>query len=240
MGIHGILLAVSAIAGSLLLCASGRVPASGTAAPAAETAVPDRHQALYETVGIAGEVPFAVFDAALTGYERIRSRKKDILVLVDYSKPSTEERFYVIDLRNRRLVCKSLVAHGRGSGDTYATSFSNTPGSHQSSLGFYLTLNAYQGRNGYSLRLDGLEPGINDKAYERAIVIHGADYCTKAFLDTAGRLGRSFGCPSLPKEISDKIIDTIKEGAVLFIYADDKEYRLNSPILSDSETFAMQ
>lgn len=240
MGIRRILLTVSAIAGSLLLCSSGKVPADGTVSAAAESTARDLHKTLYETTGMEGEVSYAAFDEALTGYERIDSRKKEILVFVDFSKPSTQERLYVIDMKNRRLLYKSLVAHGRGSGDTYATSFSNTPGSHQSSLGFYLTLNTYQGRNGYSLRLDGLEPGINDKAYERAIVIHGPDYCTKAFLDTAGRLGRSFGCPSLPKEISDKIIDTIKEGAVLFIYADDKEYRLNSPILSDSETFAMQ
>jgi len=226
MGIRRILLTVSAIAGSLLLCSSGKVPADGTVSAAAESTARDLHKTLYETTGMEEEVSYAAFDEALTGYERIDSRKKEILVFVDFSKPSTQERLYVIDMKNRRLLYKSLVAHGRGSGDTYATSFSNTPGSHQSSLGFYLTLNTYQGRN--------------DKAYERAIVIHGADYCTKAFLNTAGRLGRSFGCPSLPKEISDKIIDTIKEGAVLFIYADDKEYRLNSPILSDSETFAMQ
>ena len=164
-----------------------------------------------------------------SGY--IASYGVDILVLIDYTKPSTQERLYVIDMRYGKVLYKSLVAHGRGSGDNYATSFSNTPDSHKSSLGFYLTLNTYEGRNGYSLRLNGLEPGINDKAYERAIVIHGADYCDRSFIKSAGRLGRSFGCPALPRDVSDAIIDTIKDGAVLFIYADNEKYMAQSAVL---------
>ena len=124
MGIRRILLTVSAIAGSLLLCSSGKVPADGTVSAAAESTARDLHKTLYETTGMEGEVSYAAFDEALTGYERIDSRKKEILVFVDFSKPSTQERLYVIDMKNRRLLYKSLVAHGRGSGDTYATSFS--------------------------------------------------------------------------------------------------------------------
>lgn len=206
-------------------------PAGYAAVGSVKTATDISHMALYEKIGINDEIPYDAFDAAVTGYERITSRRKDILVLIDYTKPSTQERLYVIDMRYGKVLYKSLVAHGRGSGDNYATSFSNTPDSHKSSLGFYLTLNTYEGRNGYSLRLNGLEPGINDKAYERAIVIHGADYCDRSFIKSAGRLGRSFGCPALPRDVSDAIIDTIKDGAVLFIYADNEKYMAQSAVL---------
>lgn len=224
---------VAAMAISVLpLCLYAAEPADHTSAGSVETAADMSHAALYEKIGINDEIPYAAFEAAVTGYERITSRRKDILVLIDYTKPSTQERLYVIDMRNGKVLYKSLVAHGRGSGDNYAIRFSNTPDSHQSSLGFYLTLNTYEGKNGYSLRLDGLEPGINDKAYERAIVIHGADYCDRSFIKSAGRLGRSFGCPALPRDVSDAIIDTIKDGAVLFIYANDEEYMTQSAVLA--------
>lgn len=190
----------------------------------------DLHKAMYENMGIP-DLCYDAFVQAITGYERIGSRKKDILVLIDYSKPSTQERLYVIDVPNRKLLYKSLVAHGRGSGDNYATDFSNVSGSHKSSLGFYLTADTYQGRNGFSLRLHGLEKDINDNAYKRAIVVHGADYCATSFIASAGRLGRSFGCPALPKELNEPIINTIKDGAVLFIYGADEDYPSKSPIL---------
>lgn len=190
------------------------------------------HQTIYEKLNLSENIGFDVFDKAMTGYESIEGRKKDILVLVDFSKPSTDERLYVIDVKEQKVLYHSVVAHGRGSGDNYATSFSNVPGSNQSSLGFYLTANTYQGQNGYSLRLKGLERGINDKAMERAIVIHGADYADPKFIPYAGRLGRSLGCPSLPKSLNDDIINTIKDGSVLFIYAADNEYLSHSPILT--------
>lgn len=190
------------------------------------------HQEIYNNLQLSDNISFDVFDKAMTGYDRIEGKEKDILVLVDFSKPSTQERFYVIDLKNKTLLYRSVVAHGRGSGDNYATSFSNTPGSNQSSLGFYLTAGTYQGQNGYSLRLRGLEHGINDKAMERAIVIHGADYADPKFISSAGRLGRSLGCPSLPKSLNEDVINTIKGGAVMFIYAEDGEYLSHSPILS--------
>ncbi len=225
---------------TITVSANAGLPADKNAETIAVTTAMDNHRALYETLSLQGTVDYAAFEQAITGFEQIKDKTKNILVLVDYSKPSTQERFFVIDLENKKILYRSLVAHGRGSGDNYATSFSNVPGSHKSSLGFYLTANTYQGRNGYSLRLKGLEQGINDKAMERAIVIHGADYCDRSFISSAGRLGRSFGCPSLPKEINDEVIDVIKEGAVLFIYAADKQYCNTSPILSRSSSLAMK
>lgn len=214
-----------------LLCSAKETPAADDAAPDKSVAY-DSHLSLYESIG-APDISYDAFTQALAGYERIIAREKDILVLIDYSKPSTQERLYVIDVPSRKLLYKSLVAHGRGSGENYATSFSNVPGSHKSSLGFYLTGSTYQGRNGFSLRLTGLEKGINDNAYERAIVMHGADYCERSFIESAGRLGRSFGCPAVPKGMSESIINTIKEGAVLFIYAEDRSYFSESPILAE-------
>lgn len=235
MSLHRLInIASAAAAGILLLCSSGatvvseEVPATRTPAV---TSASDPYERLYHNIGIP-DMDYDAFEQAITGYERIPARKKNVLVLIDYSKPSTSERLYVIDVPQHKLLYKSLVAHGRGSGDNYATSFSNVSGSHKSSLGFYLTGDTYRGRNGYSLRLMGLEEGINDNAYERAIVIHGADYCASSFIETAGRLGRSFGCPALPKELNTPIIDTIKDGAVVFIYGADDSYPAHSPILS--------
>ena len=125
----------------------------------------------------------------------------------------------------------TLLAHGRNSGENFATSFSNRSGSYQSSLGFFRTAETYNGGNGYSLRLDGLEKGINDKARPRAVVIHGADYCSEDFIRSTGRLGRSFGCPALPQELNKPIINTIKDGSLLFIYADKPEYYSLSKVL---------
>ena len=121
-------------------------------------------------------------------------------------------------MKNHKLLFSSLVAHGKNSGDKYATSFSNRNGSYMSSLGFYLTQETYQGSNGYSLRLNGLEEGINDNARQRAIVVHGASYANPSVIKS-GRLGRSFGCPALPQALARPIIDTIKGGSVMFIYA---------------------
>ena len=139
---------------------------------------------------------------------------------------------YVIDLNVRKLLFATHVSHGKNSGENYATAFSNKHGSNQSSLGFYLTENTYQGKNGLSLILNGLEKDINDKAKERAIVIHGADYCNPKFAKSAGRLGRSQGCPALPYSVSTEVINAIKDGSVLFIYANNKIYTQQSPILS--------
>lgn len=190
-------------------------------------------QLLYNEMELDGVVNYDAFEKAIAGYNKIGQKSKEILTLVDFSKPSTEERFYVFDMRHKKLLFTSLVSHGKNSGGNYATSFSNKTGSLKSSLGFFLTENTYQGRNGYSLVLDGLEKGINDKAKERAIVIHGAAYSNPSVIASSGRLGRSFGCPALPLAVSKPIINTIKGGSLLFIYANNQNHLSYSPILSD-------
>lgn len=187
---------------------------------------------LYHEMQLDKIVNYAAFEQAIAGYNKIEDKAKEILTLVDFSKPSPEERFYVFDMRHKKLLFTSLVSHGKNSGGNYATSFSNENGSLKSSLGFFLTENTYQGKNGYSLVLNGLEKGINDRAKERAIVIHGAAYSNPSVIASTGRLGRSFGCPALPQAVSKPIINTIKGGSLLFIYANNQNYLTYSPILS--------
>lgn len=141
-----------------------------------------------------------------------------LLSIIDFSKPSNENRFYLIDIKNQELLYASLVAHGLNSGALYAQKFSNRPSSHMSSLGMYVTANTYTGRQGYSLRLNGLDKGVNDNAYERAVVIHGANYVSQKYADQVGRIGRSFGCPALPQDLNAQVINLIKEGSSLYIY----------------------
>ncbi|RGP12632.1 hypothetical protein DXB27_20385 [Parabacteroides gordonii] len=201
--------------------------------PEPRTSVTSSCRQLYVEMELDGVVNYAAFEQAVAGYNKITQKDKEILTLVDFSKPSTEERFYVFDMRHKKLLFSSLVSHGKNSGGNYATSFSNENGSLKSSLGFFLTENTYQGKNGYSLVLNGLEKGINDRAKERAIVIHGAAYSNPSVIASSGRLGRSFGCPALPQSVSKPIINTIKGGSLLFIYANNKNYLSYSPILSE-------
>jgi hypothetical protein len=154
------------------------------------------------------------------------------LTVIDFSLPSTEKRMWIIDLKDGVILHHGFVSHGRNSGDLMAQKFSNKNSSYMSSLGFYLTGETYQGKHGYSLRLDGLEPGFNDNARERAIVIHGADYAREDFIKQTGRLGRSLGCPALPHEITVEIIDMIKDKSVLFIYGKDDNYLNQSQFLN--------
>lgn len=186
---------------------------------------------LYADMHLQNEITYKAFEEAYTGYKKVKQIKKDIITLIDFTKPSTENRLFVLDMKAKRVLFSTLVAHGKNSGEKYATSFSNKNNSLQSSLGFYLTENTYQGKNGYSLILNGLEKGINDHARERAIVVHGAAYSNPSVIKS-GRLGRSFGCPALPQNISRPVINTIKDGSLLFIYADNETYRQSSPILS--------
>lgn len=186
---------------------------------------------LYREMKLKNKISFTAFDQAITGYNKIDAKNKNIITLIDFTQPSTKKRLFIIDVKNKKLLKSSVVSHGKNSGDNYATSFSNQNGSFKSSLGFYITETTYQGKNGYSLRLDGLEEGINDNAKERAIVIHGASYANPSTIESAGRLGRSLGCPALPTTISKEIIDTIKDGSLLYIYANDTNYRQHSTIL---------
>lgn len=156
------------------------------------------------------------------------------LTVIDYSLPSTAPRLWVFDLHLGKLLFEELVAHGRNSGENYAESFSNTYGSLQSSLGLFLTKETYAGRNGYSLRMDGLEAGFNDKAMERAIVFHGADYVNTKFVKKQGRIGRSLGCPAVRSGIAKKVIDTIKGEQFLFSYYPDQRWLADSQFLNCS------
>jgi hypothetical protein len=169
---------------------------------------------------------------ALEGWEKLENNlQKPLLTVIDFSLPSTEKRLWIIDLTTREILLNTVVAHGRNSGNLMAEKFSNQPESYQSSLGFYKTAETYQGKHGYSLRLDGLENGFNDQARSRAIVIHGADYAREEFAKSTGRLGRSLGCPALPPELSAKVIDLIKEGSLLFIYGQDQDYLSRSVLI---------
>jgi hypothetical protein len=176
-----------------------------------------------------------VLDLALSGYRLVLAdslvEPGALLAVIDYSLPSTVPRLFVIDPGDSSVLRSSLVAHGRNSGQNMAERFSNEQGSLMSSLGFFVTGKTYNGRHGYTLRLRGLEEGINDKAENRAIVIHGAGYVSEEFIAVNGRLGRSWGCPALPLESSKAIIDLIKDGTCLFVYGTDPAYLENSRFL---------
>ena len=219
---------------SLILIIGGICWGSLSGIAAERSSVPNS-RALYHEMALAGTIDYAVFERAIAGYNRMGGHDKDILTVIDFSKPSTEKRLFVIDLKLKKILFISYVAHGRNSGEKYATSFSNREGSFKSSLGFYKTENTYYGKNGYSLVLDGLERGINDKAKERAIVMHGATYADPSTIRSCGRLGRSLGCPALPLAVSKKIIDAIKGGTLLYIHGDDKTYASRSTFIKQDE-----
>jgi len=161
----------------------------------------------------------AALDAVSCARTRGVSGRSNLLTLIDYSLPSTAPRLWVLDLEHGRVLFHELVAHGAGSGDNYAVRFSNVDASRQTSLGLFLTGGTYEGGNGYSLRLRGLDPGINDLAEHRAIVMHGAWYVSPDQIRRYGRLGRSWGCPALPKAVAPRVIDTIKDGTFLFAWS---------------------
>lgn len=154
-----------------------------------------------------------------------------VMSVIDYSLPSTMPRLWVFDLKRNRLLYEELVAHGRNTGENMATRFSNVEGSNMSSLGAFQTQESYDGSNGYSLRLRGLEPGVNDQARNRAIVIHGAPYVSTRLIASQGRIGRSLGCPALRPAVARPLIDTIRDGAFLFAYYPDKRWLDGSPLL---------
>jgi hypothetical protein len=164
---------------------------------------------------------FECFSKALQGFHKLKESgkvSKEFLTIVDYSLPSTVKRLWIIDIKTNTVVLNSLVAHGKNSGENFATSFSNKCESNKSSLGFFTTGETYVGKHGLSLKLDGLENGVNNMARTRAIVMHAADYVTENFAKAHRRLGLSHGCPALPPNLSAKIISTIKGKSCLFIY----------------------
>lgn len=175
------------------------------------------------------------FQLALKGWQKLKMQGKldreTIMTIADFSQSSTRKRLYVIDMERRQVLYHTYVAHGRNSGKEQAIHYSNRPSSYQSSPGFYRTEGTYYGSNGYSLRLQGLEKGINDNANRRAIVMHGADYVSESLIRNQGYLGRSQGCPAIPVKLTRPIINTIKDGSCLFIYAPVTQYAQRSNLL---------
>lgn len=156
----------------------------------------------------------------------------DRLAVIDFSLPSSEKRLWIFDLKKRSLLLNDFVAHGAKSGDNLPNRFSNINGSHQSSIGLFRSAESYSGKHGYSLRMDGLEPGFNDRARERAIVIHGADYVNPAWIPRQGRIGRSQGCPAVRPEITKTVVDALKNGQLVFTWYPDPEWLQTSSFLN--------
>jgi len=175
------------------------------------------------------------FMLAIKGYEKLKVLGKitnqRYLTIADLSKASSEPRLYIIDMEKQALLLQTFVAHGKNSGLLFAEQFSNLVGSFQSSLGFFITGNPYQGKHGKSLVLKGMESGINDKAEKRSIVLHGADYANQGFVKQQGYLGRSLGCPAVPNNQVEMIIEAIQGASCLFVYASDKQYLQQSNLV---------
>jgi len=218
----------SAYAASVPSPIAESVAASAITAPAPEVVLAP----IPEPVAPAPAIPFAhgvrgmspkvltmALDAAASARARGISGRDDLLTVIDYSLPSTQPRLWVLDLAHEKVLFHELVAHGAGSGDNYATRFSNVMDSRQTSLGLFLTAGTYEGGNGYSLKLQGLDRGLNDRAEERHIVMHGAWYVSPEHARGHGRLGRSWGCPALSEQVAPSVIDTIKGGSFVFSYS---------------------
>ncbi len=177
----------------------------------------------------------AVFKNAISGYDKLDVDGKisnPLLTVIDFNLSSTEKRMWILNMDTQEVVFNTYVAHGRNTGGEFAKNFSNKVNSHQSSLGFYVTGDTYYGKNGLSLYLDGMEKGFNSKARERYVVIHGADYAEPSFIKKYGRLGRSYGCPSVPNKIAKELINTIKGKSVVYIHKSNENYLKNSGFLN--------
>ncbi len=253
------------LSSSLLILLVGGLFVFGTSkpralyfAPKVQLTVPDRedsfntvhkiqeedsfHITIYDSLHLAAKgLTKLAFDYALQGYDRLNKlgdiSNRSVISIADFSRSSCIKRFFVIDLKKRKLLFNTYVAHGINSGQEYARRFSNIPESNQSSLGFYRTSATYSGKHGYSLHLEGLEKGINDNAYKRDIVLHGADYVSEASIQAMGYIGRSQGCPAVPQRLHKQIIDKIKNGTCLFIYGNDRQYLRRSSLLPKDSSF---
>jgi hypothetical protein len=184
---------------------------------------------LYQDLNLAPKgLNYEVFSKGYVGYLNLKGRQelseKPIITIVDFEKPSTQKRLWILDLNTREVLFHTYVAHGRGSGDNIAQVFSNINDSHMSSLGFYVTAQTYYGQHGLSLKLEGKDKELNCKALERNIVVHGAKYVSEDFIRQHGRLGRSHGCPALPEEITATVIDLIKDQTTLFIHGKPESF----------------
>ena len=222
------------IIGAALMAATFFVPHATDASAAMSFALAD-----FDTTEI-GSIETDVLEMALgaasCAVKTGTVKTPGTLTVIDYSRPSTEPRLWVYDLKSKELLYQELVAHGQGSGLNMATKFSNENESHQTSLGLFVTQDTYIGKNGYSLRLEGLDRGINDRARERAIVMHGAPYVNTGFVKANGRLGRSHGCPAVSDAVAKRLIDTVKGGGLVFSYYPDSKLLKNSKYLGGCQT----
>ena len=213
----------------------GTKKSSGKNISKAISTIPDSTaKQFYETVGLAKNgLGWETFQKAWTGFTKLNAKgfiKNQLLTIADMSQPSCQKRLYIIDVVAKKLVMNTLVAHGKNTGNVIASNFSNTPESLQSSLGFYITGGTYQGGNGYSMRLKGMEKGFNDKAESRAIVMHGAPYVSEEIARQTGRIGRSWGCPAVSLKEHQMIIDLVKNGSCLYVFAPQKQYLAHSSL----------
>lgn len=199
----------------------------------AQQAVPDLNTQVQHLSRKAPQLDKKVLKLALTAYKNADKKgsvKKPVLTVIDYSLPSNKQRMWIFDLNKERLLYNTYVAHGKNSG-IVANHFSNRESSKESSLGTYITKNTYIGHKGYSLNLQGLDRGFNDNAFNRRVVIHGAWYVEPDFIRKAGRAGLSWGCPAIAQTLAKPVINTIKNGSVVFAYFPDKKFLSNSGYL---------
>ena len=215
------------VVASALTVAFVVVPHVSAAKPCAAK-VPTDPKLLAQAPGLRAEVLQLALKATACAAERGLVKRKNVLTVIDYSLPSSEPRLFIFDLAQSKLLFAELVAHGKNSGGERTTFFSNEPGSLATSIGLFVTADTYFGNNGYSLRLRGLEEGVNDRAWDRLIVMHGAHYVSRTAIKVLGRLGRSWGCPAVRAEIADKVIDTVRGGTPVFAYYPDKQWLSSS------------
>jgi hypothetical protein len=217
-----------------LFCAAPNVLAD---APAACGATPPEalvKSLLSQAPGLRPNVLRLALDAATCASQQGLVKRNNLLTVIDYSLPSSQPRLFVFDLPKRKLLFRELVAHGKNSGGDRPTFFSNESGSLATSLGLFVTADTYHGGNGYSLRLRGLEEGVNDMAWDRMIVMHGASYVSRQAVKALGRLGRSWGCPAVRAEIAQKVINTLRGGSPIFAYYPDRKWLASSAFLRHS------
>ncbi len=196
----------------------------------------------YNEINFEEKPDFEIFQKAVVGFYTLKSRgslgDKELLTIIDFSKSSNQKRIWVLDMRKKEVIYHNLVAHGRNTGNEFATNFSNEPNSNKSSLGFYVTGENYTGKHGLSLRLDGMETGFNDNARDRAIVMHGASYVDIAFSKKYGRIGRSLGCPSIPVKGHEEVLTLIADKTCLYIYHPDQNYQESTKLLNEEAALA--
>jgi opacity protein-like surface antigen len=226
---HRILACLAALALAPAIYADAVQPCSATAPEKLVTAL------LRQADGLRANVLKLALHAAGCAAERGLVKRRDVLTVIDYSIPSSEPRLFVFDLAARKLLFRELVAHGKNSGGDRTTFFSNSPGSLATSLGLFVTGDTYIGSNGYSMRLRGLEEGVNEMAMDRAIVMHGAYYVSRTAIRVLGRLGRSWGCPAVRSEIAEDIINKVRGGSALFAYYPEKNWLKTSEFVPRSE-----